>query len=239
MIINGSLTTAKVPSCFKSALVRPLLKKKGLDKEVLSNYRPVSNLPFTSKLLEKVVCSRLECHLEKYSLHDDFQSAYRCGHSTESALLKVQCDILEALDQGSMVVLVMLDLSAAFDTIDHNILLDRLHHSFGVKSHALEWLRSYFHGRTQSVAIGQSHSAHKELQYGVPQGSVLGPKAYCMYTKPVTAIIKKHGFLYHCYADDSQSYITVKPSDDWNTTSSRIQSDVADVRAWMGSNMLK
>ncbi len=238
-IINKSLATSTVPTSYKRALVRPLLKKKGLDKEVLSNYRPVSNLPFVSKLLEKVVSSRLEDHMEEHSLHDGFQSAYRNGHSTESALLRVQCDIMEALDQGSMVVLVMLDLSAAFDTIDHGILLDRLQHSFGIESLALEWFRSYFNNRTQSVAVGDLQSEPVVLQHGVPQGSVLGPKAYCMYTKPVTKIIRQHNFLYHCYADDSQSYISIKPSDNWDTTSTRIQNCVSEVRGWMSSNMLK
>ena len=239
MIINKSLTSATVPPSFKRAIVRPLLKKKGLDKEVLNNYRPVSNLPYVSKLLEKVVCSRLENHLTEFSLHDQFQSAYRTGHSTESALLKVQCDIMEALDQGSMVILVMLDLSAAFDTIDHGMLLKRLQHSFGITSRALEWLSSYFSNRSQCVAIENSKSEPKTLRYGVPQGSVLGPKAYCMYTKPVTTIIKHHNLLYHCYADDSQSYIAIKPSDSWDIPSTRIQACVSEVRGWMSSNMLK
>jgi len=238
-IINQSLTTSTVPSSFKTAVVRPLLKKKGLDKELLSNYRPVSNLPFIAKLLEKAVASRIESHLQQFDLHDPFQSAYRASHSTESALLRVQCDIMDALDQGSMVVLVILVLSAAYDTIDQSILLARLQHSYGITSHALEWLQSYFSDRTQCVTIEDSKSAPRTLQYGVPQGSVLGPKVYCMYTKPVTSIIKHHGFQYHCYADDSECYLAIKPSASWDLTSSHIQACVSEVKTWMGSNMLK
>ena len=117
-IINRSLVESKVPACFKKANVRPLLKKPNLDKEVLNNYRPVSNLPFLSKILEKVVAKRLESHLSIHRLHDNHQSAYRTGHSTETALLKVHHDITEALDNKCMTALVMLDLSAAFDVID-------------------------------------------------------------------------------------------------------------------------
>ena len=109
-------------------MVRPLLKKPSLDIEVLKNYRPVSNLPFISKVLEKVVATRLDRHLESNILHDSRQSAYRSGHSTETALLRVHHDIAAALDNNCHAVLVMLDLSAAFDVIDHPILLRRIRH---------------------------------------------------------------------------------------------------------------
>jgi hypothetical protein len=115
-IVNKSLSSGTVPSSFKQAVVRPLLKKPGLDKDVFKNYRPVSNLCFISKVLEKVVAQRLDAHLAANDLNDSLQSAYRHFHSTETALLKVQSDIMEALDRGSMVVLIMIDLSAAFDT---------------------------------------------------------------------------------------------------------------------------
>ena len=118
-IINKSLATSVVPACFKRAVVRPLLKRPGLDKEVLNNYRPVSNLPYVSKLLEKVVEHHLKDHRDINNLHDFHQSAYRYNYSTETALVKVQNNIAEALDQKRVVVLVMLDLSSAFDVIDH------------------------------------------------------------------------------------------------------------------------
>ena len=152
-IINKSLVESKVPLSFKKANIRPLLKKPNLDKEELKNYRPVSNLPFLSKILEKLVAKRLETHLSSHRLHDNLQSAYRTGHSTETALLKVHHDIAEALDRKCMAALVLLDLSAAFDVIDHKILQTRLEHSFGVTGSALSWIKSYLSDRSQCVAI--------------------------------------------------------------------------------------
>jgi hypothetical protein len=238
-IINKSLVTSTVPSCFKQALVRPLIKKPGLDAEDLKNYRPVSNLPFLSKILEKIIEARLNDHLRQNSLCDDLQSAYRVGHSTETALLKVQNDIAAALDQRSMVMLILLDLSAAFDVIEHKIMLKRFEYSFGITSTALHWIQSYHTDRTQRVAVGSETSASKHLSCGVPQGSVLGPKEYCMYTKPVGQIIRQHNLSYHCYADDTQVYITVNPKDDWKDMSSVVESCVKDISSWMSNNILK
>ena len=125
-IVNASLNHAIVPLSLKTALIRPLLKNPGLDKEVLKNRRPVSNLSFILKVLEKVVAKRLDDHMLDNNLYSAIQSAYRERHSTETALLKVQSDILTALDSGTGAVLLMLNMSAAFDTIDHGILLSRL-----------------------------------------------------------------------------------------------------------------
>ena len=202
IIINKSLATSVVPACFKHAVMRPLLKRPGLDKEVLNNYRPVSNLPYMSKLLEKVVENRLKDHLDINNLYD-FQ-VYRNNYSTKTALVKVQNDIAEVLDQKRVVVLVMLDLSSAFDIIDHGIMLTHLEHSFGVTAEALDWMRSYISGRTQCVSVGPATSFNAHLCCGVAQGSVLEPKLYCIYTKPVGDKVKKHNRRYHCYADDTQ-----------------------------------
>ncbi|KAK6177246.1 hypothetical protein SNE40_015382 [Patella caerulea] len=136
-IINTSFNNGQFPCEFKHAIVRPLLKKPGLDSNVLKNYRPVSNCPFGGKLIEKCVAEDLDNYLTEFSLYSKFQSAYRKYHSTESALLKVHNDIMLALDGHSEVILVLLDLSAAFDTIDHCILLKRLQKRFGIKGLAL------------------------------------------------------------------------------------------------------
>eukprot|EP00914_Ancora_sagittata_P009861 GHVO01018747.1.p1 GENE.GHVO01018747.1~~GHVO01018747.1.p1 ORF type:complete len:132 (+),score=13.64 GHVO01018747.1:689-1084(+) len=127
------------------------------------------------------------------------QSAYRKFHSTETALLKVQGDILEALDQGDSVALIMLDWSAAFDTLQHDTLPQRLQHSHGITDSALMWLTSDFQDRPQSVAIDSSMSEDAILGCGVPQGSVIGPKGYSMYTVPLGAILRKHN--YHAVRD--------------------------------------
>ena len=119
------------------------LKKPGLDKEVFKKYRPVSNLPFVSKIVEKVVAKRIEHHLDSNFLHDNLQSAYRSCHSTETALPRVHHDIATALDNNWRAVLVMLDLSAAFDVIDRHILFRRLENTYGIAGSALCWIKSY------------------------------------------------------------------------------------------------
>ncbi|XP_070556630.1 uncharacterized protein [Ptychodera flava] len=131
-LFNASLSSGVVPSHFKSAIIRPLLKNPDLDPNSLRNYRPVSNLPFLSKLLERVVASQLNIHLANHSLLTKFQSAYRAHHSTETALLRVHNDIMLALNEKKDVLLIMLDLSAAFDTVDHDVLLHRLQFRFGI-----------------------------------------------------------------------------------------------------------
>ena len=186
------------------------MKKSGLDPNVLKNYRPVSNLPFISKVLEKVVDKRLERHLTDNKLHEGFQSAYQKFNSTESALLKVQNDILQSLDNNCVTVLVLLDLSAAFDTIDHQTLLRRLENLFGITDKPLAWMSSYLSDRFQTVCVDGKLSSPVHMKYSVPQGSVLGPKNYIMYTKPVGDICRRHGLHHHFYADDSQLYLSFK-----------------------------
>ena len=159
------------------AIVRTLLKKPNLDKDIMNNYRPVSNLPFLSNILEKVVAKRIEIHLNTHHLDDPLQSAYRQGHSAETALLRVHHDIAEALDRKRMAALVM---SAAFDVIDHDILFRRLHYSYGITDDAHAWVKSYLNNRSQCVAIDGTFSGDKDMPFGVPQGSVLGPRMYCL-----------------------------------------------------------
>ena len=227
-----------IPKSLKTALIRPLLKKTGLDSDILKNYRPVSNLTFISKVIEKVLSGRLNEHLINNSLFDPLQSAYRDKHYTETALIKVQNGILSALDAGSSAILLMLDLS--FDTIDHDILLSRLYNVYGITGNALDWFRSYLTGRIQRVVIEEFVSVDQELDFGVPQGSVLGPRIYCMYTKPVSDIIQRHGLSHHSYADDTQLYMTMDHSNnDWRDGLARIELCVSEIREWMNQNMLK
>ena len=229
-IVNSSHKDAHVPSSMKRGRVRPLLKKASLDPNVLKNYRPVSNF------LEKAVAAQLDKHQMDNHLMDSVQSAYRQYHSTETALLKVQTDLLSALHKGSVAVLLMLDLSAAFDIIDHNILLQRFENMFGITDDALAWFKSYLTARYQCVTIGGAVSQDQLLDFSVPQGSVLGPKAYCMYTKPIWDIIRRHGLMYHVYADDTQIYFTLKPSpDNWYDAITRMENCVSEVKAWMDS----
>ena len=132
MIINLSLVEGKFPDTFKIAHVTPQLKKPSLDRNELSNFRPVSGLNFVSKLIEKIVASQIKSRMQNSGFSNNFQSAYKCGNSTETALSYIQNDILSAMDRGELTALSLLDLSAAFDTIDHDLLLSRLTEWFGI-----------------------------------------------------------------------------------------------------------
>jgi len=239
-VINRSLEAGTVPTCLKQALVRPLLKKHNLDAEALNNYRPVSNLSFISKQLERVVASRLSTHMAANNLYEVFQSAYKTNHSTETALMRVHNDILCAMDGGKVAVLVMLDLSSAFDTVDHILLLERLQRDLGVSDKALSWFRSYLEDRTQRVIIDGHSSSEERLQFGVPQGSVLGPQLFSLYTAPLGRIIRKHGLQYHFYADDTQLYLFIEPvQDEVDNAVERIERCVREIRAWLRAHFLK
>ena len=169
-IMNKSISTAIVSDCFKLAHVRPLLKKPDAETEDLSNFRPVSNLSFISKLLERVVAAQLEQHISSQAKHDKFQSAYRAHHSTETALVRVRSDIMDELDQGRIVILLLLNQSAAFDIVNHNILLERMQKTYGICGKALAWFQSYLSRRKQSVYIDGVSSAEYIQTTGVPQG---------------------------------------------------------------------
>lgn len=142
-----------MPHCFKKAIVNPLLKKVGCDQNVLKNFRPVSNLTFLSKILEKAVLKQLLDYIKFSNLVEIFQSANKSYHSTETALVRVANDILSMLNDRKVCLLTLLDLSAAFDTIDHQILLNRLYSSFGISGRALAWFSSYLKDRTQAVRV--------------------------------------------------------------------------------------
>ena len=236
--INSSITSGIVPSAFKAAIVRPILKKPGSDPELLSNYRPISLLPFLSKVLEKAVAKQLTAHLEKNNLLARFQSGFRRCHSTETAIVRITNDILSSNDSGKVTALVLLDLSAAFDTIDHEILLSRLQTDMGITGTALSWFRSYLTGRSQVVSCAGHTSSSRRVTCGVPQGSVLGPLLFCIYTQPLEKIIQRHNLSFHFYADDTQLYFSFDPSEA-QTAVAKLNHCLSDIRDWMAANFLK
>ena len=191
--------------------MRPLLKKINLDL-IEKNYRLVSNLQFISKLIERTVNNQLNEHITSNNLMEPMQSAYGAGHSTETALIKVKADLLNAINNKEVVCLVLLDLSVAFDTVDHQILLERLKNMFGFTGLVINWITSYLSGRFQKVVVGDAKSSSVPLSCGVPQRSILGPILFTLYTTPPGKICTKHGVTYHLYADDQQLYLAFKPS---------------------------
>ena len=148
-IVNLSLESGHFPSSLKTAVLSPLLKKANLDHEVLANYRPISNLKVISKIIEKVVAVGLQKYLEVNQLNEPLQSVYKPFYSCETALVRVHNDIFVALDKRHCVMLLLLDLSTAFDTVDHDILLTRLLSNYSISGIALEWFRSYLTNRSQ------------------------------------------------------------------------------------------
>ena len=241
IIINWSLENAMLPLAHKIAHVRPRLKKSSLDAEKLKNFRPVSNLSLISKLVEKFVAAQLSEHCDENDISLPLQSAYKACHSTETAMVKVVNDLQMAVDRDGGAVLVLLDLSAAFDTLDHQLILQNLEHQIGLNGTALTWFESYLANRKQLVKIGSASSQPKDLTYGVPQGSVLWPTLFSLYTRPLSTIIENTGMGYHLYADDSQLYISIKVRSPASVSSVQgtISRCTTAIQEWMSTNFLK
>ena len=239
-IVNLCITTNVFPLPCKSSIVTPLIKKPGLDAEILKNYRPVSNLSFLSKVIEKVIASRIISHIENNAIIDKFQSAYKCGHSTETAVLRVYSDIVTTIGKGNGSFLVLLDLSAAFDTIDHSNLFDILEKYVGITGDALQFIKSYFSDRSQSTRNESIMSDIVHIICGVPQGSVLGPLKMCINPSSTTGGHFEISWyrLPHIYADDTQLYLSFK-CDNHLITLSKLNNCISDIRVWMIKNKLK
>ncbi|KAF7244356.1 LINE-1 retrotransposable element ORF2 protein [Varanus komodoensis] len=196
-VVNASLREGRVPAPLKEVVVQPVLKKASLDPEVAANYRPVANVPFLGKVLERVVAGQLQALLDETDYLDPFQPGFRPSYGTESALVALYDDLCRERDRGSASLLVLLDLSAAFDAIDHGILLDRLA-GLGVGGTALQWFRSYLNGRFQKVVLGDYDSAPWQLY----------PLLFNVYMKRLGEVIRRCGLRNHQYTDDTQLYLS-------------------------------
>ena len=238
-IINASLELGEMPNIFKHALIKPTLKKAGLNLE-MKNYRPVSNLQFLSKVIESAVIEQYLEHLDSHNLNDKKQSAYKKFHSTETLLTKIHNDIMASMGKGEIVLMVLLDLSAAFDTIDHEILISRLENMYGIKDNALKWFKSYMSNRSQSVMVNNTESDMKALKFGVPQGSKLGPILFNSYIAPVSGIAEKHGITDEKYADDHQLFISFKPkpTNKQEDIKQNMENCIAEIRKFLHENKL-
>lgn len=193
-------------------------------------------------MIEKAALVQQLEHIHQMDLFPDLQSAYRPYHSTETALLKVTSDILMSMDKKQVTLLVLLDLSAVFDTIDHSILEIVLEKDYGITGDVLAWVSSYLENRTQRVQLQSGvMSEPRPLNYGVPQGSCYGPVAFLLYASQLFAVMQKHLPQVHVYADDTQLYLAFNPSQDadqWKAVT-ETENCVKDLRAWMLSNKLK
>ena len=203
-IICDSITSNTFPQCYKKSMIIPILKKPTLDTSVLLNYRPISQLPIISKVLERIICKQITEYLVTNNLYDPNQSAFRPSHSTETALNMVTDSILKSLDENHVAQLLLLDLTSAFDTILHKNLFVRLA-EIGISNNALAFIKSYLEDRYYSVVIDECESELVSMTHGFPQGSVLGPLLFLIYISPLKYIIKSFpNIQYFIYADDIQ-----------------------------------
>jgi hypothetical protein len=236
-LCNLSLENDVFPSNLKLARVTPLLKKPSLNPDLTNSYRPIFNLSLISKLVERVVAKRFTSLATAINLLPPQQSTYRAHHSTESALIAVHNDLVCSTDNGQVSLLVLLDLSSAFDTVDHEILLTALSTRFGACGTAATWFHSYLEDRQQMFHYSGEASSTYSLDCSVPQGSVLSPIGFISYTEDVVDIINRHRVRSHYYADDMQLYVSCLP-DNVGGVMSLLSTCAADIAQWCASRRL-
>ena len=238
-IVNLSLCQGQFIRDWKTAIVRPLLKKEGLQL-IMSNFRPVSNLSFISKIIEKCMLLQLSQHCNNNNLQPDYQSAYREHYSCETAVLKLSNDILWAMEKQHITCLVALDLSAAFDTVDHQTLLEILRHKFGLEKTALEWFNQYLRPRSFKVTINGKESSERDLTVSVPQGSCAGANIFNLYCSPLHEVVPPDLQL-SSFADDHSVRKSFKASDreEEENTVEQTEACMLSIKNWMDEMRLK
>ena len=182
--INNGVFSEK----WKSATVKPLIKSQ-CKGTIHQNYRPVSSLTFLSKVIEKITLNQFTQHCEDYHLLPDYQSAYRKFHSCETSLIKLVNDLLWAMEKQEVIAMTILDLSAAFDMVDHDLLLEVLNKRFGVKGRALKWYEHYLKPRKFKVSINNTHSKEQTINYSVTQGSIQGALLFNVYASTICDVM--------------------------------------------------
>ena len=176
-------------------------------------------------------------HLTSNKLLNPHQSAYCKHHSTETALLYIHDHLINAIGSQKVSCLCLLDLSAAFDTIDHSILITRLSSWFGIHGSALDWFKSYLSSRSFRVRCDDILSSLYTSSCGVPQGSVLGPLLFVMYTTPLSTLISSLSLNHHLYADDTQLFLSFHPHD-FDSSIAHLQSSLQQISSWLTANLL-
>ena len=238
-IVNTSLTNGEFSTKWKTAVVRPLIKKIGLEL-IKENFRPVSNLAFISKIVERAMLLQLSQHCQDFNLQPDYQSAYRPDYSCETAVLRISNDILWVFENKSITALVAIDLSAAFDTVDHTILLQVLNAKFGITGHALKWFYSYLRDRSFKVVISDKYSKPHSLTVSVPQGSCAGASIFNLYCSTLHEIVPKDLTL-SGFADDHSVRKSFKAGSNTDETETirTLEGCMLNIKLWMDSMHLK
>ena len=229
-LFNYSLRTGEIPEEWKAANVTPVFKK-GRKVEV-NNYRPVSVLPVAAKLFESIVHRQLYTYLSENHLLNPAQSGFRPQHSTLDALLKAIDDWRQALDKSDLVGAVFVDLSKAFDSINHTLLIKKLE-ALGIRDGELRWFKNYLSGRKQRVTVNGAVSSWRPVSRGVPQGSILGPLLFCVF---VNDLPENVGTSVSLYADDTTLYHSCK---DYSELENTLESSLENVAKWVDDNGLR
>ena len=238
-IVNLSLTKGESREEWKTTVVKPLLKKPGLDL-IDKNYRPISNLPFISKLVEKCMLKQLLNHCENHDLLPDFQSAYHEHYTKETSLIKISNDILWLMERQHVTAIAILDLSAAFNTVDHEILLQILEQDFGFCGKALHWFQNYLRPQSFIVNINGKYSKPTDLKFSVPQGSCSRANLFTCYCSLIKDSIPSSMML-SGFADDHsiRKSFTAKCHTSEGNTINTMENTLTIIADWMTSMWLK
>ena len=229
-LVNSSMENGIFPSSLKIAKVVPI--HKGGSKLDIQNYRPISLLSAFSKIFEKIMHCRVAQFLDKNQALHEQQYGFRSGRSCEHALLLAQNEIASSLNKKQIAMLLLIDFSKAFDMVDHKILLRKLQH-YGIRGHAHSWFKSYLEGRKQYVELSGKQSSSMDLEYGVPQGSILGPLLFIIYINDIPEVHKLAKFI--LYADDANILIY---GNDTAEIKRKFEALSGTLEAWVSSNGL-
>ncbi|CAH2090128.1 unnamed protein product [Euphydryas editha] len=227
-IFNFSLSSCTFPSVWRNALIIPIPKSSPSSSG--TNFRPISILPFLSKVFERIVYSQLNLYLCTHNLLSPFQSGFRTGHSTVTALIKILDDVRFAMDNKHVAIVALLDFSNAFNCVDHDLLIAILR-TLNIAPCAAQWFQAYLYNRQQCVSFDNKISAYCSLSCGVPQGGVLSPMLFSIFINSISLILtSKH----HLYADDLQLYVTT-PIDDIGNAITTLNTELNKIVTWCHS----
>ena len=237
-LVNKSLLEGSIEKV-KTSVIDPLIKKAGLDPDVDKNYRPVNNLRFLSKLTERVAKIRKDEHMTTHALHTPEEFGYKQNHNTETMMLGLTDEVLRGFDENQATIVIFLDLSAAFDTIDPDKLLQIMEEELGITGIALQWFRSFLVGRTQRVKIDKEYSDSVEVPCGTPQGSVLGPPLFNTNVRSQPKVFQHCRFNTSSFADDSNGRRTFSLTFQFDIIKHEVVKCLKLVVEWSNAHFMK